>query len=287
MKDQLTNFTWGLGVRVFRMTRKANLSTRLEPAFVKLAGLVPSSRHEVEAVLSTGGRFTMPPGYRDSRTVVTGLFQWDETQLLRQILRGGMTFLDVGAYVGYFTLVGSSLVGPSGHVHSFEPDSFAYGYLVRNIEANSSANVTAVNKAVSDVAGQAVLSRDPSGPESFIGNAPEGAGGYTVETVTLDSQFEALGWPRVDVVKMNIEGSEMAALKGMRELSARNPNLRLIVEFNPKAMARAGTRNDDFTATLKSLGFREGRVVERGSELIPNGGLVPTGDAVYNLLLSK
>src|SRR2546427_662133 len=140
MKEKLARFTWGVGIQTFRLTRKVNLSTRLEPAFWKLARLVPSTKGEVDATLSFGMILRMPPGYRDARTVAVGLFQRDETRLFERLVRPAMTVVDVGAYVGYFTLLGSHLVGASGRVYAFEPDEEAFQYLRHNVEANGRRN---------------------------------------------------------------------------------------------------------------------------------------------------
>lgn len=287
ISEQLVNFVWRTGIRAFRLSRRANLSTRLEPAFVLLANLVPSSRQATEAMLTNGRTLTMPPGYRDARTVITGLFQKDQTDLLQAIIREGMIFADVGAYVGYFTVLASTLVGSTGRVFAFEPDSLAFDFLTKNISSNRFTNVVAINKAVSDTVGMARLERDQQGPESYISILPPGPGSHRVETLSLDAYFDQLNWSRVDVVKMNIEGSEIAALRGMREVSHQNPDLQLVIEFNAKAMSRAGVSPQALETTLRELGFRHGRIVERKLTAVPDGALLPNGRAVYNILLTK
>jgi FkbM family methyltransferase len=288
VRDRLLNFAWALGVRAFRLARKANFSATLEPTFAALAGLVPTPARDVVASLPSGAKLLMPAGYRDTRTVVTGLFQRDETKLLELLARPRMTFLDIGAYVGYFTVLASGWVGATGRVYAFEPDTLAYGFLLRNIEANDCGNVVPINKAVSDGVKTAMLVRDPKGPETFLAIAPaEGDSAVPVQTLTLDSFLESEKWPSVDLAKMNIEGSELLALSGMKEVSRRNPGLRLVMEFNPAAMERSAVSREHLTATLKDLGFRRGQVVERDLEWIPPGELLPTGSAVYNVLLTK
>lgn len=287
MKEKVVRFTWGVGIRAFRLSRRVNLSTHLEPAFWRLASLVPSTKDEVETTLPFGMTLRMPPGYRDARTVTVGLFQRDEARLFERLTRRGMTVVDVGAYIGYFTLLSSHLVGGSGRVFAFEPADEAYRYLLHNIEANGCRNVVAVRKAVSDTASTATLIRDPVGPESFLTNGPDHGQGVVVETINLDKFFEAQNWPAVHLIKMNIEGWELPALKGMRELSKRNPELQLIIEFNPMAMARGAISREALGLTLADLGFRRGQIVERGLKVIPAGELVPTGGAVYNIFLTK
>lgn len=287
MNERIINLAWTVGVRTFRLARKAHLSTKLEPAFARLARFVPSSKQEVAATLRSGVTLWMPPGYRDTRTVVTGLFQRDETRLFRRLAQPGMTFLDVGAYVGYFTILASGWVGSAGRVYAFEPDTLAYHYLVRNISANACGNAFAINKAVSDRATTTSLVRDPKGPESFLTSGPPDAGSVVVETITLDSVLEEANWPAVDIMKMNIEGSELLALRGMQEISRRNPALHLVMEFNPTAMARVGVSREDLSDALTELGFRRGQIVERDLASIPSGSLLPRDGAVYNILLTK
>jgi FkbM family methyltransferase len=198
-----------------------------------------------------------------------------------------MTFVDVGAYAGYFTVLAANWVGASGRVYAFEPEPVAHEFVIRNIQANGYANVVATNMAVTDRKMTVSLVRDPTGPETFISEGPVAGRSQLVATTTLDTFFAAAGWPSVDVIKMNIEGSELSALRGMRELSERNRSLQLVMEFNPPAMRRSGTGREDLTAVLKTLGFHHAEIVERGLEPLPEGQLVPGGRATYNIYLTK
>jgi FkbM family methyltransferase len=287
VKEKLVDAAWYVGVRTFRLARRVNMAGKLEPAFIKLAGLIPPASEDVVGVLRNRCTLVMPAGYRDTRTVLTGLFQTDETRLFERLASPGMTFVDVGAYVGYFTVLASSWIGASGRVYAFEPDALAYQFLVLNVKRNACANVTLVNKAVTDRIGTMALVRDPLGPESFLTDRTDDDSANNVLTVTMDSFFEALDWPRIDILKMNIEGSELSALKGMREVSRRNPELNLVMEFNPGAMARAGVSRSYLTSVLVELGFRRGRIVERRLKRVPEGDLLPAGNTVYNVLLTK
>lgn len=285
-KDRLINLGWSLGVRAFRLSRRMRLSHLLEPAFVAVAKFVPQPRRDTVASIGLGATLVMPAGYRDTRTVVTGLFQRDETQLFKHVIQRGMTVLDIGAYVGYFTVLASVLVGSGGRVIAFEPEPVAYNYLLRNVTANKCTNVAAVNMAVSANQGMTLLVRDPSGPESFT-TSDDHSIGETVQTTSLDSYFERENSPTVDLIKMNIEGSELVALAGMRATSFRNPQLQLVMEFNPRAMERARVTHQALCQMLIDLGFRSGYVVERNLQPLPTGRLLPIDSAVYNLLLKK
>jgi hypothetical protein len=131
------------------------------------------------------------------------------------------------------------------------------------------------------------LVRDPSGPETFVSNEMGDGKTTVVNSITLDSFLADQNWPRVDVVKMNIEGSEGAAIKGMREVARRNPTLKLVMEFNPTALARAGFTRSTMQGALAELGFRRGQIVERGLRVVPDGWLLPKGGDVYNILLTQ
>src|SRR5258708_20115428 len=109
----------------------------------------------------------MPPGYRDTRTVAVGLFQAAEAKLFQQVIRPGMTVADVGAYVGYFTVLSAKLVGASGQVFAFEPDAIAFHYLTRNVAENECLNVVATRKGLTDPAPTPILSPAPQRPTSF------------------------------------------------------------------------------------------------------------------------
>jgi FkbM family methyltransferase len=179
------------------------------------------------------------------------------------------------------------MVANTGRVYAFEPNPSAYSYLSRNVAANGCRNVVPVQKAVSDRIGSLRLVADPVGPESFVTQEADGADGPNVEAIPLDDFFMQLGWPRVDIVKMNIEGGEYAALKGMTRLGERNPEMKLVMEFNPRALSRAGASRDQMEGVLRELGFRSSRVVEHGMKSIPPGDFLPRHPAVCNLLLTK
>jgi FkbM family methyltransferase len=287
MKDRIANQLWRAGIQTFRLSRRLNISASLEPILVQLGKLIPASDQPQTAKLSDGSTLVMPPGYRDTRTVVVGLFQEAETKLFSQMLHPGSTFVDVGAYVGYFTILASRMVGSAGHVYAFEPDPLAFSYLEKNIEFNDCSNATPVNKAVADTVATAALIRDPKGPETFVTYGPSPAQAMLVETITLDALFESQRWPAIDVIKMNIEGSELQALRGMTETSQRNPELKLVMEFNPSAMSRGDVSHQALTDALANLGFRRARIVERNLIPITGSELLPAAGAVYNILLTR
>src|SRR5216683_1718012 len=145
--------------------------------------------------------------------LINQAYEPEVTRLFCDLTDPGMTVVDVGANVGYYSLLAGDLVGQHGHVYAFEPDPSSYLYLERNVEMNNLKSVILSNLAIGSHHGTERLTQgDPE--RSYLTNAlSEGA--IQVETTTLDRFFSLLGWPPVAIVKMDIEGSECAALQGM------------------------------------------------------------------------
>jgi FkbM family methyltransferase len=127
----------------------------------------------------------------------------------------GMVFYDLGANIGFFSLLAAKLVGPRGKVFSFEPDAVVFARLKRNIERNGFLQVTPVNKGVWSTTGTATfLAADASSPDRGLGKlAPVSTGDHLrVQCIALDD-FIAESLPPT-VVKVDVEGAEMEVLRG-------------------------------------------------------------------------
>jgi len=158
-----------------------------------------------------------------------------EIKAFESLIKPDMTVLDLGAAIGYMTLAAARLVGPQGRVIAFEPAPAAFQLLETNVERARLKNVTVVNKAISDKVGTVNLYISSTQPLANSLNTQRVRPDTVVKvaTTTLD---EFLGNTTVDVIKMNIEGSELLALKGMKRTIERNPYLQMMVEFDPKAL---------------------------------------------------
>jgi FkbM family methyltransferase len=153
------------------------------------------------------------------------------TDNLRRLVRPGDTVFDVGANIGYYTVLFSRWAA-QGRVVAVEPDRGNLGVLRENIRRNGLANVATVEEAVSDARGSATLYRDQvTGRTSSLeqdathveGPAPVQAD--QVPVTTLDDLSAAHGYP--DVIKCDVEGHELAAFRGARETLSRGPILML------------------------------------------------------------
>jgi FkbM family methyltransferase len=134
--------------------------------------------------------------------------------LLKHNLKEGETVVDCGAYIGEFTLYAAKAVGPSGRVIAFEPDPAIYKRLMANIELNGFANVAALNKGVWSRAGTLKFVGDSIKGYSFM-SAEKDAAAIDVPVVSLDDELKSLNITKVDFIKMDVEGAELEALKGM------------------------------------------------------------------------
>jgi hypothetical protein len=103
----------------------------------------------------------------------------------------------------------------------------------------------------------------------------------------LDSFISKLGWPAVDVVKLDAEGSESLVLGGMKRVIAKNSNLRLIMEFNLRALQRGGTTPRQLSNQLRDLGFRLAYIIEQGLQPIELAKPMPSSGLIYNALVTK
>ncbi len=165
--------------------------------------------------------------------------------------RPGDVVVDVGAFVGLYTIALAKRVGPHGSVVAFEPDPTNFAWLQRHVVLNRvQHHVTLVRAAVADRAGEAgFLSRDN---ESHLGDVQKG--GLRVPVTTLDEEFPT---QRVDLLKVDVEGHEEQVLRGgMRLLSdaARGPRT-IYVEVHPYAWKGVGTSSESFLQLLSICGF--------------------------------
>jgi len=189
-----------------------------------------------------------------------GIYEAQVTELFENIVTGGMTFVDVGASIGYHTLTAARLVGKKGRVFSFEPEPYSYELLVKNIESNEYSNITAVRKAISNKNGKARLFV----PEGQFGKSllledrifPSGEQ-IEVDTQTLDDFFydNSGGYNGVDVIKMDVEGAEPLVIAGMTNIIQSNRQLKIVTELYPKRLIQWGSSPQEYLDMLLRHGF--------------------------------
>ncbi|MGI9456425.1 MAG: FkbM family methyltransferase [Aeoliella sp.] len=167
--------------------------------------------------LFTGSRF------------IRGTYGENEAATFQRLLKAGDVVLDIGAHVGYFTLLAARLVGSSGKVFAFEPLPLNLAYLNRHVLANRLTNVEVLPVAVGRNAGQ--LSFDSAGGTGRGRLGDDGrTGELQVEVVSLDDMHDQGRLPGPNLIKMDVEGVEVEALHGASRLLAQyRPNILLSV----------------------------------------------------------
>jgi FkbM family methyltransferase len=203
--------------------------------------------------------------YADAIVYSTGKYDEDTCHLLQNLTCPGMIALDIGAHLGYFTLLLADIVGNKGKVYSFEPQPLNCDAIRKSAKANGFNNITVIPKAVSNKSEMLDLYfiNEGDGIASiYKGAESRGQQHLTVESIALDTFFEKEGWLPIDIIKMDIEGAEIAALEGARELFRRNPQVKLIIEFYPELQKNAGGSPEDFFGILTGLGFNRFSIVK-------------------------
>jgi FkbM family methyltransferase len=202
--------------------------------------------------------------------VATGAYEPLTRAVFRDAVRPGMVVLDVGAHLGLYSLTAASLCGSEGIVHAFEPDPRTFPYLVTNLADNGlGERVIATQQAVSDSSTQAVLFMDDSNVAT-TGLAPSGGSDLTVlaSCVALDDILPTDR--RVGVIKLDVEGAELRAIRGMARTIARAcDSLTMVVEVHPVQLAALGGSGEELVSELERLGLRGETIDERRGALRP------------------
>jgi FkbM family methyltransferase len=191
---------------------------------------------------------------------VAGTYEPNEFMFLGQVLRPGMTFIDVGANDGLYTLFASSRVGVTGRVVALEPSSREFARLQRNLRLNGLTNVAALRQAASDRSGVASLRLAEFGHEGLntlgeFAYSIEQQASEEVSLITLDSLIASQNLSRVDFLKMDVEGGELNALKGAQSVLATHKPL-ILIEIVEAALKHQGASRDSVLDFLQSFGYR-------------------------------
>jgi FkbM family methyltransferase len=221
-------------------------------------------------------RLMIYPGAEIYRvTYVSGLYEPNSLIVARELLPEGGVFVDVGASVGLFSLLGARKVGPSGRVFSFEPSVRDFKRLAEHLELNRLDNVKATRLAIADSIGSATLTiaSEAHSGHNTIGSAfghqgIEAIGAERVRTTTLDHFLDCHQVNRLDLVKLDIEGSELKALSGMRgALERLRPSL--MFEVFEAALEINGASVDALEAILKEYRYSLWDIDGATARLIP------------------
>src|SRR5262245_52408989 len=176
------------------------------------------------------------------------------TAFLGKRVQPGMTVIDGGAHVGYFTCQAALLAGPRGLVLAFEPAPRNFELLRVNVWRNGFTNVVCFPWALGAQPGLAELrlSDRNTGDHTLHGD-DSSRSSVPVRVAALDGILAMR--PPVDVVKLDVQGSEEAAVRGMERLLGDSPGVVLTVELSPAGARAAGSDPRALLAYYRSLGF--------------------------------
>jgi FkbM family methyltransferase len=190
------------------------------------------------------------------------------TYLFRAAIKPGATVVDIGANIGYFSIIGAQKTGSHGKVCAFEPAPDNFRLLRKNVQLSGAVNVTCIQKAVAGESKSTTLFESNHPGQHSLLLQPYTKTGHTrtVECVTLD---EYLDGQTVGVIKMDIEGYEYFALQGMRRTIANSNECTLFTELHPRVLRSVGIDPMDFLARLLGLGLDVQMIVEHNHSLQP------------------
>jgi FkbM family methyltransferase len=189
------------------------------------------------------------------RMLHSGIWEKLETDVIKTEVKKGNTFVDIGANIGYYTLIAAQKVGKLGKVFAFEPEPYNFSLLQDNVAINRYENVELIRAAVANVSGKLRLflsQENPGDHRSY--DSSDGREFIDVEAVSLDDYFAGFEG-RIDFIKMDVEGAELGVLKGMPLLLRKHPQLKLITEFWPFGLTKSGVEPQDYLNSLIQIGF--------------------------------
>jgi len=197
--------------------------------------------------------------------ITLGVYERPETRFFLSVCRPGMTYLDIGANIGYYTALAARRVGSQGRVIAVEPDPECYEYLAKTVAANGFLNVDLVPKAASESIGVATLYRNflNRGDNRLYPNKLA-IGRHTVETVTVDALLLQLGVTSVDLIKIDIQGFEGHALAGMERTLNQDKPMIILSEFWPQGLEDANTSPMCVLNIVADKGFKIFELGSRG-----------------------
>lgn len=185
-------------------------------------------------------------GKEDTAGYSVNDFEYFERSVMKKHIKKGDIVLDIGANIGFYTVLFSKWVGETGRVYAFEPDKTNFKILKLNVKKNNCKNVILYNLAVYSKNKTLNFYLSPKlGEHSLI---PEFYTKITkVKVATVDSLIKT----KIDFIKMDIEGSEAHALKGMKKLIEMNNEMKMFLEYSPYLIRRSGLKPKSFLKQLE------------------------------------
>jgi FkbM family methyltransferase len=191
------------------------------------------------------------PVYRILYKLYKACSDRSERAILKEIIKPGMTVLDIGANIGIYTSFMAKIVGEKGRVYAFEPSPHNFNLLKKY---NNQGNVTLVQTAIGDTTGRiALYISDKLNVDHRTYETGEKRKKIDVPSYRLDDYLQGR---KIDFVKMDIQGFEYKALLGMENTLQNNQDIQILMEFWPYGLIKAGSKPEEVLAFLHRLGFQ-------------------------------
>lgn len=225
-----------------------------------------------------------------------GLYELETVRMMERLLKPGDTFIDVGAHVGYFSMIAAAL--GAGRVLAFEPNPHNFRALEENVVLNNAVIVSRYRGAVdSQYYPRAMwVNQDNDGGHAFwnVGEHPfntkskDNPKHEEVNCVTLDYFVLRRNNP-VHLIKIDVEGSELDVLRGAQELLKANPDCAIICEINRFALSQMGTTEEELRTFMHDRGYRCWYLPpnEDNPQELPFGETTSMEGYVFNVLFKK
>jgi len=220
------------------------------------------------------------------RLMYMDLLHHDWLPILPALLKPGGSFLDIGANIGYFSLLAAGLVGTSGQVIAIEPIPRTSAHLRANIALNGFTQVRVEQLALGAAAGSLELHLPPAEMHQdylITGLAIPGWDSLAVPCTTLDEAFATWQLPRIDLVKLDVEGGEPQVIRGGRAVLSSGRVRALVCEISGVHLAQVDMTPQTIVDDLAALGFRHARLGGNG-RIAPQPPPHMRLDQDYNLL---
>lgn len=198
-----------------------------------------------------------------------GIFEKTITNYVKSSVKEGQFVIDVGANIGYYSVLLSGLVGSDGKVFAFEPEKSNFTILKKNLLVNKIKNVTAENVAVSNKSGKTKLYISKiAGQHKIYHPKSEILRIDDTNMITIDDylQNNNIDARKISLVKIDVEGVEYAVIEGMKSILS-NDTITIILEFSPKLMLEFGKDPTELIKMLIQYGFEIFLVNEKNNKI--------------------
>jgi FkbM family methyltransferase len=176
----------------------------------------------------------------------------EQIALIKRTVKPGMTVLDIGANIGFYSTRFSKLVGEKGNVIAFEPDALNFRHLLAN--TRKLANVTVHQLACGDKAQRIKLYlSDRFNVDHQTFDSGEGRKSVEIQSISIDEYLKDN--EKIDFIKIDVQGYDFYAIKGAIGTIRNSPSLIILGELWPYALNRAGVRPSEYIKLLESLGL--------------------------------